>query len=32
MGDRIGVGVLEEAHIGPHAPTGLTGLVDGYAT
>jgi hypothetical protein len=32
MDDRIGVGVLEEAHIGPHVPTGLTGLVDGYAT
>jgi hypothetical protein len=30
MGDRTGVGVLEEAHFGPHAPTGLTGLVDGF--
>jgi hypothetical protein len=30
MGDRTGVGVLEQAHFGPHAPTGLTGLVDGH--
>ena len=30
MGDRTGVGVLEEAHFGPHAPTGLTGLTDGF--
>jgi hypothetical protein len=32
MGDRTGVGVLEQAHFGPHAPTGLTGLTDGYGT
>jgi len=31
MGDRIGVGVLEQLAFGPHAPTGLTGLVDGWA-
>ena len=30
MGDRTGVGVLEQAHFGPHAPTGLTGLFDGH--
>lgn len=30
MGDRKGVGVLEEIHIGPHEPTGLTGLFDGF--
>jgi hypothetical protein len=32
MGDREGVGVLEQAHVGPHAPTGLTGLIDGFGT
>ena len=31
MGDRTGVGVLEQAHFGPHEPTGLTGLNDGHA-
>ncbi len=31
MGDREGVGVLEQLAFGPHAPTGLTGLVDGWA-
>jgi hypothetical protein len=30
MGGRTGVGVLEQAHFGPHAPTGLTGVLDGY--
>lgn len=30
MGDRTGVGVLEQAHFGPHEPTGLTGLLDGF--
>jgi hypothetical protein len=29
-GDREGVGVLEQLAFGPHAPTGLTGLTDGY--
>jgi hypothetical protein len=29
MGDREGIGVLEQIAIGPHAPTGLTG--DGIA-
>ncbi len=29
MGDRTGIGVLEELHFGPHAPTGLTGFLDG---
>ena len=28
-GDRTGLGVLEHACIGPHAPSGFTGLVDG---
>lgn len=27
-GTRTGVGVLEELHIGPHTPTGLTGIMD----
>ena len=31
MGDRTGIGVLEEIHLGPHTPTGLTGLRDGFA-
>ena len=30
MGDRTGVGVLEQAHFGPHTPSGLTGFVDGF--
>jgi hypothetical protein len=30
MGDRTGVGVLEQLAFGPHAPTGLTGIIDGY--
>ncbi len=29
MGDRKGVGILEQLVIGPHAPTGLTGFNDG---
>jgi hypothetical protein len=32
MNGREGIGVLEQAHIGPHAPTGLTGFLDGYGT
>ena len=31
MGDSRGVGVLEQLAFGPHQPTGLTGLFDGYA-
>lgn len=27
-GDRVGVGVVEQLAIGPHAPTGLTGILD----
>jgi hypothetical protein len=30
MGDRTGIGVLEQVHLGPHAPTGLTGFLDGH--
>ena len=30
MGPRSGIGVLEQLAIGPHDPTGLTGLLDGY--
>lgn len=30
-GDRSGVGVLEQLALGPHEPTGLTGLLDGYS-
>jgi hypothetical protein len=30
MGSREGIGVLEQLAFGPHAPTGLTGIVDGY--
>ncbi len=30
MGDREGVGVLEQLAFGPHAPTGLTGVTDGW--
>jgi hypothetical protein len=29
QGDREGLGVLEQLAIGPHAPSGLTGLLDG---
>jgi hypothetical protein len=28
-GDRVGVGVVEQLVLGPHAPTGLTGILDG---
>jgi hypothetical protein len=31
FGERTGVGVLEQLAIGPHEPSGLTGLLDGYA-
>jgi hypothetical protein len=31
MGDRTGIGVLEQATLGPHAPSGLTGFLDGFA-
>jgi hypothetical protein len=31
MGDKVGTGVLEQLAFGPHEPTGLTGLVDGFA-
>jgi len=31
MGDKEGVGVLEQLAFGPHEPTGLTGFTDGYA-
>ena len=27
-GDEVGVGILEQLHIGPHAPSGLTGFMD----
>jgi hypothetical protein len=30
MGERVGVGVLEQLSFGPHEPTGLTGMVDGW--
>ena len=30
MGDRVGVGVLEQLAFGPHTPTGLNGIIDGY--
>jgi hypothetical protein len=30
MGDRRGVGVLEQIAIGPHQPTELTGFLDGH--
>jgi len=30
MGSRRGIGVVEQIAIGPHRPTGLSGLVDGY--
>ncbi len=29
VGDDVGVGVLEQLHIGPHGPTGLAGFLDG---
>ena len=30
-GDRVGLGVLEQLAFGEHQPSGLTGLLDGYA-
>lgn len=32
MGGRTGVGALEEIHVGPHEPTGLSGMLDGFGT
>lgn len=31
-GERTGIGVLEQIAIGPHAPSGLTGMLDGYGS
>jgi hypothetical protein len=31
MGERRGIGVLEQACMGPHEPTGLTGFLDGWS-
>ncbi|OYN82752.1 hypothetical protein [Mycolicibacterium sphagni] len=31
MGDRRGVGVVEQIAIGPHQPSGLTGFTDGWS-
>lgn len=31
MGDRHGVGVVEQIALGPHRPIGLTGFLDGYS-
>ncbi len=31
LGAQTGIGVLEQLCIGPHQPTGLTGLLDGFA-
>ena len=31
MGDRTGIGVLEQATLGPHDPSGLKGFLDGYS-
>ena len=28
-GDRRGVGIVEQLIVGPHEPTGLTGIIDG---
>ncbi|MGB8388063.1 hypothetical protein [Mycobacterium sp.] len=30
LGQRVGIGVLEQFHMGEHQPTGLTGFLDGY--
>jgi hypothetical protein len=30
MEGRAGIGVLEQAHFGPHGPTGLVGMIDGH--
>jgi hypothetical protein len=29
VGDEVGTGVLEQLVLGPHEPSGLTGLADG---
>ena len=31
FGERSGIGVLEQLAFGPHEPSGLTGLLDGYS-
>jgi hypothetical protein len=31
MGDKQGMGVLEQLAFGPHEPTGLAGFTDGYS-
>jgi hypothetical protein len=31
MGERRGIGVLEQVAMGPHEPTGLTGFLDGWS-
>ena len=31
MGDRTGIGVLEQATLGPHDPSGLKGFLDGFS-
>ena len=31
MGDRSGIGVVEQIALGPHHPTGLTGFLDGHS-
>src|SRR4029079_14340591 len=30
-GDRVGLGVLEQLAFGAHRPSGLTGILDGFA-
>jgi hypothetical protein len=30
MGDRVGTGIVEILALGPHAPSGFTGLTDGF--
>jgi hypothetical protein len=32
MGDRRGIGVVEQIALGPHQPSGLTGLLDGHGS
>jgi hypothetical protein len=29
-GDKVGLGVMEQLAFGPHHPSGLDGLLDGY--
>ena len=31
IGAKVGIGVLEQIALGPHEPTGLTGVLDGYS-